>query len=100
VAFVLSIILGLRRRAARLREKVHPMTDMAQIEDRPSSAPDDQPGPPSTPALQNGRKAKVYLEDAPSVPEGYRRDRFGNLHPITGEEISSQFRERIGKRSP
>jgi hypothetical protein len=100
VAFVLSIILGLRRRAARLMEKVHPMTDMAQIEDRPSSAPDDQPGPPSTPALQNGRKAKVYLEDAPSVPEGYRRDRFGNLHPITGEEISSQFRERIGKRSP
>ena len=100
LGIALSILVFFKRRAARLMEKVHPMTDLAQIEDRPVTPvlEPQRPAAPSTPAIENGRKAKVYLEDA--VPEGFRRDRYGNLHPITAEEISSAFRARIGRRSP
>ena len=89
VVLALSVLMRFKRRAARLlMEKVHPLTDLAMIEDKRAVTP---PSPPSTPA-------KAYLED--KIPEGFRRDQWGNLQPITGEEISSGFRERIGRRSP
>ena len=82
VALALSILMWFKRRALQVVHPV-PLDDLAKIEDKRAVTP---PSPPSTPA-------KVYLED--KIPEGFRRDRWGNLHPITGEEISEQFRARI-----
>ena len=79
LATVLGILMCFKRHAARLVQKVHTMTDLAQLEDdsRPTTpvVEPQRPGPPTTPALENGRKAKQYfIEDEGSYCIGIYKD--------------------------